>query len=211
MTRPLWRVFFYRKTMNLIEWGAVVFNVLYVVLAARRHIACWPAGIVGVVLSFVVYCSARLYSDATLQVCYLGLSIYGWWQWSKGKEEENRFIRRMDFQCHFRILMLGLVSGLVMGWFWSLFNAALPFIDGLTTSFGLLTTWLVAKRYLENWIYWIVIDLVCVGVYINREIDAFVYLFLLYAILAVWGWKRWRNDLDKQREMDAFGLDADSL
>ncbi len=182
--------------MSLLEWGAVLFNILYVILAARRHVACWPVGMIGVFLAFFVYTSARLYSDATLQVVYLILSIYGWRQWSKSVDSGHMPIKRMSVALHGQILGIGLLWGLSMGWFWSLFQAALPFIDGLTTSFSLLTTWLVARRYLENWLYWIVIDIVCIGVYIDRQIDAFVYLFIIYTLLAIWGWWRWRNDDD---------------
>lgn len=181
--------------MTLLEWGAVLFNVLYVILAARRHVACWPVGMIGVMLAFFVYISARLYSDATLQVVYLGLSLYGWWHWTKAAATNDTPIKRMDLELHGRILGIGLLSGLTMGWFWSFFQAALPFIDGLTTSFSVLTTWLVAKRYLENWLYWIVIDIVCIGVYIDRQIEAFVYLFIIYTALAIWGWWSWQKSM----------------
>ncbi len=179
--------------MSLLEWGAVFFNVLYVVLAARRHIACWPAGIIGVVLAFLVYIPARLYSDAVLQVFYLVLSVYGWWQWSNGRRASEQHIFRMTGSEHLRVILVGIGLGLLMGWFWSGFGAALPFVDGLTTSFSMVTTWLVARRYLENWIYWIIIDMVCIGVYDHRGIEAFVYLFVLYVILSVWGWRSWRK------------------
>ena len=104
----------------------------------------------------------------------------------------------MAVALHLWIIGVGVVSGLIMGWFWSGFGAALPFVDGMTTSFSMVTTWLVAKRYLENWLYWIIIDLVCIGVYVYRGIDAFVYLFILYVILSILGWKSWNNALDKQ-------------
>lgn len=181
--------------MSLLEWGAVLFNVLYVILAARRHVACWPVGMIGVFLAFFVYISARLYSDATLQVVYFGLSIYGWWHWTRSANSMVSGVKRMVPGLHVRILVVGLLAGLAMGWFWAFFQAALPYIDGLTTSFSLLTTWLVAQRYLENWLYWIVIDIVCIGVYADREIDAFVYLFIIYTLLAIWGWWSWRTGL----------------
>lgn len=192
--------------MSLLEWGAVLFNVLYVILAARRHVACWPVGMIGVILAFFVYISARLYSDATLQVVYLGLSVYGWWQWTRSEATLSSRIKRMDLGLHLRMIGIGLLAGLAMGWFWSFFQAALPFIDGLTTSFSLLTTWLVAQRYLDNWLYWIVIDVVCIGVYVDREIDAFVYLFIMYTLLAMWGWWKWRTSMlydGKQHQNDS--------
>ncbi|MCF8236812.1 MAG: nicotinamide riboside transporter PnuC [Saprospiraceae bacterium] len=187
--------------MSLLEWAAVFFNVLYVVLAARRHVACWPAGIVGVILAFLVYVPARLYSDALLQVFYLLLSIYGWWEWSRGPSSDEKPIIRMPVVLHIRVIGAGIVLGLGMGFFWSGYGAALPLVDGMTTSFSMVTTWLVAKRYLENWIYWIIIDLVCIGVYLQRGIDAFVILFMLYVILSFWGWRTWNKAL-AQKDLD---------
>ena len=174
-----------------LEWGAVLFNVIYVILAARRSIWCWPFGIIGVLLAFLVYIQVRLYSDASLQVAYLLLSGYGWYTWRKNQRDASLSIRRMPMQLHAKVILSGLVGGLLLGWFWQFFDAALPFIDGLTTSFSLVTTWLVARRYVENWLYWIVIDLVCIGVYLERDIPAFVWLFVLYTVLAFWGWRRW--------------------
>lgn len=184
--------------MTGIEWGAVCFNLLYVYLAGRRNIACWPVGIIGVVLSFLVYVPARLYSDALLQVFYLVLSLYGWWTWSNnGEASDFPSVRRMSRIQHVYVILVGLGGGMLLGWFWSHFDAALPMIDGLTTSFSMVTTWLVARRYLENWWYWIVIDSVCIGVYFLRDIPAFIVLFGMYVLLSIWGLRAWHRTLNQ--------------
>ncbi|MCB0695656.1 MAG: nicotinamide mononucleotide transporter [Lewinellaceae bacterium] len=197
--------------MTVIEWGAVGFNLLYVYLAGRQKIACWPVGIIGVVLSFLVYVPARLYSDALLQVFYLVLSLYGWWTWSVGNVEPSRSaIRRMTGILHVRVISVGAGGGLLLGWFWSHFGAALPVMDGMTTSFSIVTTWLVARRYLENWWYWIVIDSVCIGVYFLRDIPAFIVLFGMYVLLSVWGLRAWQRSLDQGR-LARENHDAESM
>jgi nicotinamide mononucleotide transporter len=175
-----------------LEWGAVAFNLLYVLLAVRQQRICWIAGGIGVALSFLVYLEARLYSDATLQVFYLLLSFYGWWTWREALPGPNTFLR-MDRRLHGRILAAGLAGGLGLGLFWRHFGADFPFADGMTTSFSILTTWLVARRYLENWLYWIVIDLACVVIYALKGLYPFVFLFVLYAAFAVWGYLRWQS------------------
>ena len=98
------------------------------------------------------------------------------------------------------VIVAGVGGGLLLGWFWSHFGAALPVIDGMTTSFSIVTTWLVARRYLENWWYWIVIDSVCIGVYILRDIPAFIVLFIMYVLLSFWGLRSWQSSLSRAGE-----------
>lgn len=176
-----------------VEWGAVAFNIGYVVLAARQDSRCWPVGIVGLVLSFAVYLWHRFYSDATLQVFYLALSIYGWAQWAGPKDIPGSGYRRMSRRLWLRVIVLGLVGGMALGLFWSGYGAAVPYADGLTTSFSILCTWLTARRYLENWLLWVVIDLSCIYLYLFKNLNVFALLFLLYAMLAVWGYHRWKR------------------
>lgn len=179
--------------ITFLEWGAVVFNLLYVILAVYRKRQCWVAGGIGVSLALVVYAQARLYSDATLQVFYLILAVYGWWSWKAALSGNSVFLR-MSGKRHLRTGLVGLLGGLALGGFWRHFGADLPFADGLTTSFSMLATGLTAKRYLENWLYWIAIDLACVGIYLVKGLLPFALLFGLYAVFALWGYFRWRSD-----------------
>ena len=176
-----------------VEWGAVVFNIGYVILAARQDRRCWPVGIVGLALSFLVYMAYRFYSDATLQVFYLGLSLYGWAHWARVEEDSGKGYYRMDGRLWIGVLAVGSLTGLALGHFWKGFGAAVPYGDGLTTTFSILCTWLTARRYLENWLLWILIDLGCVYLYILKGLNVFAGLFLVYAGLAVWGYLRWKR------------------
>lgn len=173
-----------------LEWGAVGFNLLYVWFTMRQSLWCWPMGIIGVFLSFVVYVHYALYSDATLQVFYGVLCIYGWWQWQQPDKSTKGYVRLTPGILMFSI-GAGLLGGFAMGVFWKQFGAALPFWDGMTTSFSMVTTWLTAKKYLENWMFWLVIDLVCVGIYIQRDIQPFIVLFGIYSLLSILGYRSW--------------------
>lgn len=179
--------------ITLLEWGAVIFNLLYVVLAVYRNRGCWLAGGAGVSLSFVVYVQAGLFSDATLQVFYLALAVYGWWTWRKALPGAQYFLRMPPRQ-HLWIILAGLLGGALLGGFWRHFGATLPFADGLTTSFSMLATGLTARRYLEHWLYWIAIDLACIGIYLTRELYPFALLFFLYTVFALWGHFRWQAE-----------------
>lgn len=181
--------------LKVLEYTAICFNVIYLLLAIRVNIWCWLFGIIGVILSFFVYVhdDIRLYSDASLQVVYLGLSIYGWMTWGRKNSGEEKFVfRRMKPGDHLIVIILGGVGTFLLGTFWEYFNASLPFWDAATTSFAVLTTILVVRKYIENWIYWIVIDLICVVLYYYKNIEGFALLFLFYAVMAAWGYRNWK-------------------
>ena len=182
----------YALDFGWVQWLAVMFNILYVIYAAREHIWCWIFGLIGVSLLFVIYIEVNLYSDALLQVFYVIMSIYGWISWQKG-EVMQRSITRYPVSKHFGLLVIGSIGAGILGYLWQQFGAALPYIDACTTSFSIIATFLVAKKVLENWIYWIVIDLVCIGVYWVRDIPLISVLFLVYSALAVMGLISWRK------------------
>ncbi len=158
---------------------------------------CWIFGIVGVLLSFYVYThdSIKLYSDASLQVVYLGLSIYGWISWKENNKEGSPFtVQRMSWLNHVVLISVGLVFTFLLGAFWTYFGASLPYLDAATTSFAILTTILVVRKYIENWIYWIVIDMVCSIMYFYKGIEGFGFLFILYTFMAIWGYRNWQRN-----------------
>lgn len=176
-----------------VEWGAVAFNIGYVVLAARQDRRCWPVGIVGLSLSFLIYLWYRFYSDATLQVFYVILSVHGWVQWSNPARHAAQGYFRMNGRLWAAVIFSGTLTGLALGHFWKGFGAAVPYGDGLTTSFSILCTWLTARRYIENWLIWVIIDLACVYLYLLKGLDVFAALFGLYTVLAVWGYQQWKR------------------
>ena len=190
-----------------IERLAFVLSIIYVLLAARENIWCWLFGLLSVILYSWVFLKARLYSDASLQVYYVGMSIYGWWQWRQQAQSSwesqaeaaaegqagGAGIRVWPLRRHLLFILLGFALTFPLGYFWTFFGASLPYFDAFTTSFAILTTFLVARKVLENWLYWIVIDLTCVGVYLYKDLQLTALLFLIYTIIAVFGFFQWRK------------------
>jgi len=132
------------------------------------------------------------------------MSAYGWWIWTRTKSSNSEIFDSSDLQLEIhqwpinRHLFLFVIGGILAGlWgrIWLEFGAALPYIDALTTIFSLIATYMVTQKILENWLYWIVIDVVCVFVYIHRELYLFAIMFLIYAIVAVVGYKNWKQEL----------------
>lgn len=177
-----------------VQWLAFIFNVVYVVLAARENIWCWFYGLLGVSFLFVIYLEARLYSDALLQVFYMVMSVYGWISWSN-RQKESLSIVRVPVARHLLYIAIGLAGTIFLGYVFSKLNAVVPYVDAFTSAFAVVATFLVARKILENWIYWIVIDFVCVIVYLNRNLPLIAFLFFIYTILAISGWLQWKKKL----------------
>jgi len=193
--------------MGWLQWLAFIFGIIYVILAAQENAWCWPVGLVSVSIAFFVYADpeVRLYSDAILQVFYAVMSIYGWWTWTRNANQEKEIldssgsaaleIHIWPLKRHLVFFLVGLIMAGLWGKFCLLqFAAELPYIDAATTVFSLIATYMVTQKVLENWLYWIVIDVVCIFVYLHRELYLFSIMFLVYTIVAVVGYLNWQRD-----------------
>lgn len=178
----------------LLEITAVVLGLLYVFLIAANKISCWVFGILGSVVSiylFIVH--AKLYAEAVLYVFYVVAGIYGWMNWNKQEEPNEVYIR--SFKVHLYIMIIG--SLLAVSLYFVLSNwftaAQKPMIDSFTTIFSFIATYITAKKWLENWIYWIIIDAVTTYLYFSRGLEIYAMLMLVYTIIAVYGYLRWKK------------------
>jgi nicotinamide mononucleotide transporter len=182
----------------LLELMAVLCSLAFTWRAAQQKRSAWLFGIGSAVLTGVVCWHSRLMAETSLQLYYLGISIFTYYTWkSNSPLVESAFtIRSMSNRLHTLILLAGAALTWGMGYFWSLFDAALPYLDAFTTAFSILAVWLMAKRYLQSWIYWIVIDTVSVFMYLNRELYLMSLLFAAYTGLAVYGYRQWKKEIN---------------
>ena len=184
---------------NWLEFTAVFFAILYLILAVNQNILCWIAGIVSSILYFFIMQSAGLYMEAYLQIFYVLMGLYGWLQWRKGNQIDNNFIiSTWSMLKHFYaislILALSVLSGLLLK---SYTDAALPFFDAFVTWGAVVATYMVANKLLENWIYWIVIDSISILLFISRDLLPTAFLFGLYIVIIFFGYKSWKKVLEK--------------
>lgn len=181
--------------MSLLEWIAVAFNLAYVILLAREIVWAWPCGIIGSALVLLVVYDARLYIDSGLYVFYMVLGAYGWYLWVFGDRDRPELpIIRTPRRQALGLLLLGSLGTVVMGYLFGTYTEAdIPYWDAFTTSFSLVGTWMQARKHLENWLLWLVVDAVYVGVYAYKGLVAFAILsgvYLLLASYAYWNWRR---------------------
>lgn len=177
----------------LMEITAVVFAIIYLLLAVKQDVRCWYAAIFSSFLYFFIMMSANLYMEAYLQIFYIFMAIYGWFQWNKISEDKSKFIvRTWSIKQHLivisSVISLAYISGSLLNIYT---EAALPFIDALTTWGAIIATYMVAKKLLENWIYWFVIDSISVLLFMSRGLYLTSVLFFVYLIIIYFGYKSW--------------------
>ena len=175
---------------SIIESVAVFFSILYVILALKESIWCWGAAAISVTLYIYICYTAQLYPETGLQVFYLLMAFYGYYQWNKN--DSTLQIQQWTTTKHLLILLLGALLTFLMGFYFTIYtNAAMPLVDSFTTVFSVFATYMVTKKVLGNWLYWIVIDAVSVYLYFSRDLHLTSLLFIVYTVIAIFGYFSW--------------------
>ncbi len=188
--------------MSPLEILGFVLSVIAVWLTARQHIWCWPIGIASVIVYAVVFIDVKLYSDAALQVIYIFLQAYGWTIWLRTGPSPavQRPVNRIPGASAALLLAAGAAATGAVGYMMATrTDAALPYWDAGTTVFSLVAQWLMARKVLECWGLWIVVDVVYVGIYLAKNLRLTALLYGIFIALAWYGWQQWHSDLHNPR------------
>lgn len=185
-------------TQNYIEILGAVTGLIYLYFSVNKIIWLWPFGILTSLLYTWVFFSSRLYADMSLQVYYFFISIYGWYYWLRGgvknNQEEAPVIRIRKNTFLISLLIISLLTALSGVFLKNYANSSLPYWDAFTTSASIVATWMLARKMLENWLYWVIIDLVSMFMYIYKGLYPTAFLFLVYSVIAVLGYYNWKKD-----------------
>lgn len=178
----------------LLEITAVLLGIVYVILAAKNNNWCWIYGIIGSVLSiylFIVY--AKLYAEAFLYFFYVFAGIYGWITWKN--QVKHQEVYSLSTIKHVFIIAVGSVLAFSLYYIINLFfpEAQKPLIDSFTTIFSFIATYLTAKKWISNWIYWVVIDIVSTYLYFIRGLEIYALLMFAYSFIAIYGYLQWKK------------------
>lgn len=184
--------------MNWVEIVATVFGVACVWFTIRQNILCWPTGLVQVVLYIFVFYETKLYSDLILQIIYVVLQFYGWHNWLHGgKEKSHLAVTRLRPKDFIVWIILGIL--VIAGWGYLMDNytdAAVPYWDGFIAVISLVAQWLLAKKKLESWVFWVAVDLVAIGVYLYKHLYFTTGLYTIFLFLAVTGFFEWKKAVE---------------
>lgn len=180
------------------EVAAVLLAIAYLWLAIRQSIWCWPCAAISTAIYVALFVEARLYMESLLNSFYFAMAVYGWFAWQSGSREGSLPVTSWPLRRHLLavpvILMLSAISGSLLSRF---FDAAFPYVDSFTTLAALWATYLIARKVLENWWYWLVIDALSIVIFWQRGLELTALLFVLYVGMIPMGYLSWRRSLER--------------
>jgi len=181
--------------LRFVEAAAVVLTLLSVIFQIYESIWGWPLTIAGVALYAVLFRHERLYADMGLQAIYVAIAIYGWYEWLHGGEARSeRKVSNAPARVQAVAYAVGAVLAVALGFVLRRYtNAAIPFLDSTLTSYSLVAQWMLTKKYLENWLVWIAVDIVYVGMFIFKKLDMTAGLYVVFLFLCIRGWSEWKR------------------
>ena len=185
---------------SLLELTAVVFAIAYLILAVKENSLCWYAAAISTLIFLAIFWEVKLYMESGLQVFYLAMAAYGWYQWRSADDgsaglQISMWTMGQHAIALTLIALLTFLSGYLLQ---SATDAQLPYLDSFTTWASVVTTFMVARKVLENWIYWLVIDSVSIYLYIDRELYFTAILFAVYIVIIFFGWASWSKSYQQK-------------
>lgn len=185
--------------MSPLELIAATLGVIAVWLTVKQNIWCWPVGLVMVLMYSWIFFDVKLYSDMLLQVVYAVLQLYGWWQWSRGGNQQGgphngRVVSRLSVRDLVVSVLIGALASVLLGYVMATHtDAASPWLDAALTAFSLVAQVWMAQKRLECWPLWVVLDVIFVGLFISKGLYLTAGLYAVFTLLALHGWQSWQR------------------
>lgn len=180
------------------EMLAVVLSVTYLLLAIMQNIWCWIAAFISTLIYSILFFDASLLMDSALNIFYLVMAIYGWYSWKYGNSKnkgDDLAISSYGFLRNLQIIIVLLIISSILGYIMANYTKAdFAYLDTFTTVFAVFATYMLTKKVLENWLYWVIIDSVSIYIYINKGFYLTAILFVVYTVLAIFAFKQWKEE-----------------
>jgi nicotinamide mononucleotide transporter len=184
---------------SLLEIIGVITGLLCVALAAINNIWNWPVAIVSVGIYIFIFFDSHLYADMGLQVYFMAMNFYGWYYWSKKPDAEQKIpVMRITGRETIYSIIAVIVFTVFLGSVLKYTPASYPYIDSFCAACSLVAQVFLARKVLENWLIWIFVDVIYVGVYIFKHLDLTAIMYGVYVALALWGYFDWKKDYREQ-------------
>jgi nicotinamide mononucleotide transporter len=188
--------------MSPVEIAGFIFGVAGIWLTIKENIWCFPVGLINVIISLILFFQQKLYSDAIQQIVYIVLLSYGWYKWINGDVRLKAL--KISFSSAMLLIilfMLCIIFSLAAGYIFKTYtDASLPWWDAGATALSFTAQWMIAKKKIENWILWMVVNVMYVGIYLYKDLFLYAILFFIYLLLAIHGWMEWRKSYMKSAD-----------
>lgn len=193
--------------MQYIELLGTIVGLLYLWLEYRASIYLWVASVVMPAIYLVIYYDAGLYADFGINIYYLIIAIYGWAAWrygfSIGRGSEGRELPISHTPARRWLPLAAITSIVFVAIAWVLINltdSTVPYADAFTTALSVVGMWMLARKYIEQWWVWLVVDVASVALYIYKDLHFTAALYALYAVVAIFGYRKWKKLMSEQYE-----------
>ncbi|MBN1251993.1 MAG: nicotinamide mononucleotide transporter [Bacteroidales bacterium] len=191
---------------NYFEILGTLFSIIYVYFSIKQNILLWPLGIISSAIYISIFFHSKIYADMSLQIYYVIISIYGWYFWLHGNKKTNNKkivlkVRKSSYKqliiIALSILVLFLIISKILIYFT---DSEIPYWDAFTTAASIVATWMLAKKYIEHWIIWIIVDIISSGLYYYKDLYFTIFLYLVYTSMAFIGYYQWNKELQANSE-----------
>lgn len=180
--------------MSVLGVIALITGVLGVWLTIKENIWCWPVSILAVCASIIEFYEQRLFGDLGLQLFYLLAAIYGWYFWEKNKEKDFK-VNKTPAKTILILISVTIVQIVVFYFLIDFLKGDKVIFDAILTACSLTATYMMTKKWIENWLAWVLIDTAYVVLYSIKFMWMFALLYLFFAVMAFYGWKKWKQAL----------------
>ncbi len=183
-------------SINYIEVIGALLGSIYVILAAKENVWCWFFGIINVLIYVYIFFQSQLFGEMILQIFYLLMSFYGLYVWLKktdNKQNKNIKISNIKIKTLINAIITTIIIGFGFGYLLTYTSTNVPYFDGIATALGITGTWMTARKYIENWIWWVFANIYCIGIYYYKELYPTIGFYVIITILAVIGYFQWKK------------------
>ncbi|MCL4483149.1 MAG: nicotinamide riboside transporter PnuC [Bacteroidetes bacterium] len=185
---------------HYVEVCGTLTGFLYLGFSIRQHFLTWPVGLLNALFYIVVFFTSKIYADMSLQFYYVAISIYGWWCWLHGSATGDTLqVTRTAHVLWLKLMAVSILLFIGIAFVLVRFtDSPVPYWDALTTALSIVATWMLARKKIEHWLMWVVVDAISIGLFIVKGLYPTTLLFFVYTILAVYGYFEWKKELDTE-------------
>jgi nicotinamide mononucleotide transporter len=182
---------------HYVEVCGALTGFLYLGFSIRQHYLTWPVGLINALFYLVVFYTSKIYADMSLQLYYIFISGYGWWSWHHSNDSGKTLsVSRTSLVLWMKLSIVSLLLFSFFAWILVRFtDTQVPFLDAIITALSIVATWMLARKKLEHWLIWVVVDAISIGMFVVKGLYPTTLLFLVYTVLAIYGFSEWKKEL----------------